>query len=98
MGELKVKVNEQTERMFRRAAMHEFGYQKGAFSLAAEQALAYWASRHENMDRLRILAAERMKDPVRAMTGILKHVKKNSVELKHEISEARASRRRHISH
>ena len=46
---MKVKIGEETEKMFREAAMHEFGFQKGSFSLAAEQALGSWAQQHREM-------------------------------------------------
>ncbi len=83
--------------MFREAAMHEFGYRKGAFSLAADQALASWAQKHQDMDKLRIMAKERIKDPIKAIEGTLKHVKMSSVELKHEASKIRAERwKKHV--
>jgi hypothetical protein len=98
MGEIKVKVKEKTERMFREAAMHEFGFQKGSYSLAAEQALGNWARKHQDLDRLRRMAREEIKDPVKSIRGILKHVKMGSVELKHEASKIRAERWRKHAH
>ena len=98
MGEIKVKIKEKTERMFREAAMHKFGFRKGSYSLAADQALGSWAQKHQNLDKLRKLAEERVKDPVKSMRGILKHVKMSSVELKHEASRIRVERWRKHAH
>ena len=99
MGELKVKIQDETEETFRRVAMHEFGFQKGSISLAANQALAQWARRHEDLNRLRKIAKEKRKDPVEAMTGMIKGIKIDSVKLKHEISKERAERwKKHVSH
>ena len=96
---MKVKIGEETEKMFREAAMHEFGFQKGSFSLAAEQALGSWAKQHREMDRLRKIAKEKIKDPVETMSGMIKGIKIDSVKLKHEVSKERAERwKRHVSH
>ncbi len=92
MGELKFKIKDETEKAFRKAAMHEFGFQKGSLSTAADQALSRWTNKHEELDKLRKMAKERIKDPVKSMRGILKHVKNSSVELQHEVSKSRSSR------
>ena len=98
MGELKLKVSDETEEKFREAAMHQFGHRKGSFSMAAERALGNWARQHENLDVLRAKAREEVKDPVGAITGMIKGIKIDSVQLKHEISKERSERwKKHVS-
>ena len=84
MGEVKFKVSDETETAFRKSAMERFGYSKGSLSEAADHALKEWA--------VRSVEVEKMADPVGAITGLLKHVKKTSVELQHEIGEIRRAR------
>lgn len=84
MGEVKVKLTDETEAIFRKNAMETFGYSKGSLSSAAEQAIKAWAGK--------LVEAEKMADPVGAIAGMLKHVKKSSVELQHEIGEIRRAR------
>ena len=48
MGEVKVKLTDDTEMAFRKAAMEKFGYAKGSLSLAAEEAIREWATRQKN--------------------------------------------------
>lgn len=84
MGEVKVKLSDEIEAVFRKRAMETFGYSKGSLSEAAEQAIEAWAGRP--------VEAEKMADPVGAITGMLKHVKKSSVELQHEIGDIRRAR------
>ena len=89
MGEVKVKLSDETEAAFRKSAMEAFGYSKGSLSSAAEQAIGAWAAAEQ-------VKAEKIDDPVKAITGMLKHVKKSSVELQHEVGairEAHARRR-----
>ena len=87
MGEVKIKLSDETEDAFRKSAMEAFGYAKGSISAAAEQAIKAWAAGQAK--------AEKMQDPVQAITGLLKHVKKSSVELQHEIGEIRAAKYAH---
>ncbi len=84
MGEVKIKLSDDTEAAFRKSAMETFGYSKGSLSEAAEQAIKAWAAGQ--------VKPEKMQDPVQAITGLLKHVKKSSVELQHEIGEIRRAR------
>ena len=44
MGEIKVKVSDETEKKFRQAAMARFGYCRGSISTAAENAFSEWAN------------------------------------------------------
>lgn len=97
MGELKVKINDKTENMFREAAMHEFGHRKGSLSLAAEKVLGSWARQHESLDRLRNSSKGNVEDPVKSLRGILKHVKTDSVTLVHESYKERGERwKKHV--
>ena len=99
MGEIKVKLSDKTEQAFRESAMHEFGFRKGSFSLAAEQALGSWAKQHEDLEGLRKNAREKIKDPVESITGILKGFKIDSVKLQHETSKWRSERwKKHALH
>ena len=83
MGLIKVVVEDSVEAQFRKTAMDRFGYAKGSLSQAAEQAFSQW-SRYENEIKKEIDA---IGDPVEAVSGMLKHVKKNSVQLQHEIKQ-----------
>lgn len=87
MGEVKIKLSDETEDAFRKSAMETFGYSKGSLSEAAEQAIKAWAAGQAK--------PEKIPDPVQAITGMLKHVKKSSVELQHEIGEIRRARYAH---
>ena len=81
MGELKIKVADVIELEFRKQAMLLFGHKKGSISVAAEQAMKNWVS-----------LETRPVTPIESLKGVLKHVKKSSVELQHEISGMRAER------
>ena len=73
---MKIILSDDVEKAFRKAAMEKFMYQKGAVSKAAGEALKNWAkesSKHKGRDS----SWDRFE-------GILKHVKKDSVELQHE--------------
>ncbi|MDO8661536.1 MAG: hypothetical protein Q7K43_06610 [Candidatus Woesearchaeota archaeon] len=76
MGLIKVMVDDVTEAVFRKAAMAHFGYEKGSLSKAADIALRQWSTFGQNETI--------MEDPVKAIKGMLRHVKKSSVELQHE--------------
>ena len=76
MGEMKIKISDATEKAFRKLAMQRFGYQKGALSEAAEEAIETWAVSYDEKE-------EDGSNPIEAISGLLKHVKKGSVELQH---------------
>ena len=78
MGEIKVKIPDDVEEAFRENAMNTFGFGKGSISFAAEEAFKDW---NETKKKSPI---KKIDDPVKAITGLLKHVKKTSVELQHE--------------
>lgn len=84
MGEVKVRLSDDTEANFRKRAMETFGYGKGSLSEAAEQAVKQWSELQSG--------GSYMEEPVKAIVGMLKHVKKSSVELQHEIGEIRGNR------
>jgi len=84
MGEMKIIIEDEIEQSFRHSAMKEFGFTRGSISNAAEQAIKEWVERHERIQKI--------DDPVEAISGMLKHVKKNSVELQHESSKIRSQR------
>jgi hypothetical protein len=85
---LKVYIEEETEKKFRKLAMELYGYGKGSLSLAAEDAIRQWLSEHESI----LKEAKIPEDPVNAMRGLLKHVEKSGVELEHEAREIRAEK------
>lgn len=86
MGELKIKLPNELEKLFRKIAMHRFGFAKGAISHAAKEAIEEWT--------------EEGAEPeinFNEMKGILKKTKKMSVELQHDawkkIAKKHAARR-----
>lgn len=76
MGEMKIKLPDELEIAFRKAAMRRFGYQRGAMSAAAKEAIMQWSAIGNGM--------ENEEDSWDSLEGIMKHVKKSSVELQHE--------------
>ncbi len=87
MGLVKVMVPEQTEERFRKSAMERFGYCRGSLSKAAEEAFNLWAEDDEFAAQVGALG-----DPIAAIEGMLKNVKKSSVELQHEIARIRSEK------
>jgi hypothetical protein len=76
MGELKIKINDETESVFRKLAMFRFGYQKGSLSEAAQEAISNWNESGET---------EKVPfDPIESISGLIKKNKKSSVQLQHE--------------
>lgn len=93
---MKISISNNAEEIFRKLAMKKFGYKKGAISMAAEEAIEDWTdSSYEDEEFFPI------KNPTEAISGLLKHVKKNSVELQHEVGDILAkkyaNRRKHFS-
>ncbi|MEK6961574.1 MAG: hypothetical protein AABX47_10495 [Nanoarchaeota archaeon] len=84
MGTIKVEVPDEIETRFRKSAMARFGYAKGALSNAASEAFGEWTREQESQKTL-----GDSENPVDAMRGLLKHVKKSSVELQHEAANYR---------
>ncbi len=77
MGEMKILIPEDLERIFRKIAMQRFRYRKGALSKAAKEAIENWTFSYSE-------ESEEKEDSWDSLVGILKHVKKSSVELQHE--------------
>ncbi len=77
MGFIKIKLPDKIENSFRKTAMEIFGYRKGAISSAVQEAIRNWES-----SKIKI---KHIDDPVEAISGLLSHVKKKSVELQHEV-------------
>ena len=85
MGIVKVDVDDEVEKAFRKSAMQRFGYGRGSLSEAAESAMKDWSKRQTDY-------SEDIENPVTMIKGILKHVKKTSVELQHDANKIRAKR------
>ncbi len=75
MSEMKIKLPDDVEKKFRRLAMKRFGYQRGAMSEAATQAIIGWSNNYEETDKDFSWVS---------LEGALKNVKKTSVQLQHE--------------
>ena len=88
MRGLKVYVDEVLEKRFRKVAMEVYGYGRGSISKAVEDAMRRWLLEHEVM----LAEIEIPEDPVKAIRGMLKHVKKSGVELQHEARSIRAGK------
>ena len=89
MGAIKVVIEDDVERRFRRVAMSRYGYGKGALSEAAEAALSEWSSNEDTE-----VEVPDFGDPVTAIEGLLRHVGASSVELQHEATKIRVKRSR----
>ena len=88
MRGIKIYLDEELERSFRKMAMEIYGYGRGSISQAAEDAIRKWVIEHEKvLEEIRI-----PKDPVKAIRGMLKHVRKSGVELQHEAQQIRAGK------
>ena len=88
MGDLKIYLPDDLKKEFKRRSMEAFGYGRGSISKAAEEAIQRWTSERETLSQ----EFPPPKDPVRTIRGMLKHIKKTSVELQHEAKKIRAER------
>ncbi|RLE52555.1 MAG: hypothetical protein DRJ26_04595 [Candidatus Methanomethylicota archaeon] len=88
MRGLKVYIDEELEKRFRRAAMEVYGFGRGSLSKAAEDAIRRWVLEHESFMKEVVIP----EDPVKAVRGMLKHVRKSGVELQHEARQIRAKK------
>jgi len=88
MRGLKIYVDEELERRFRRMAMEVYGYGRGSISKASEDAMRKWLLEHEEL----LGEVEVPDDPVKAIRGMLKHVDRSGVELQHEARRIRAEK------
>lgn len=80
MGELKIVLSQDVEAKFRRLAMARYGYVKGALSRAMEEIIKSHIKSNDGGE----LTKEDMWDD---LAGCMKHVKKGSVQLQHEIGD-----------
>ncbi len=88
MKDLKIYLPEELEKRFKKMSMETYGYGRGSISKAAAEAIRKWtAEREEILQEFKV-----PEDPIGAIRGMLKHVKKTSVELQHEASKIRAER------
>ena len=69
--------------------MENYGYSRGSLSKAAEQALRSWVQMREAS-----ASVEVPREPVKSLRGLLRDVKKGSVELQHESAGTRARKAR----
>jgi len=76
MGEMKIKISDEVERRFRKAAMQSYGYNKGSISQAAQKAITDWI-----MSNIEI---EIVEDPIKSLSGLMKNTKKSSLKLQHD--------------
>ena len=90
MAEIKVYLPDEVEAKFRKLSMETHGYGRGSISKAGTEAIERWVSERETIGE----EFSPPSDAVRAVRGLLRHVKVSSVELQHEASKLRA--RRHL--
>lgn len=84
MGRIKIQVSDETEKKFRELAMRRYGFAKGSISEAGQNAISGWIRQNDMEEIERLIHEEKIDDPVAAIDGMLKGVKKSSVELRHE--------------
>jgi len=87
MKDMKIYLPEELEKRFKKMSMDTYGYGRGSISKAATEAIRRWTTEREEISKFEI-----PEDPIGAIRGMLKHVKKSSVELQHEASKIRARR------
>lgn len=80
---LRIQLKDELARRFRKSAMESFGYHKGALSEAAEVALEDWVK------RTNIIQGKKSFSPTDMITGLLKGINIDSVELQHLASKIR---------
>lgn len=68
---------ENMEKKFRELAMRKYGFYKGSIKKAGNEAIKLWIELEEPV-------LPTIKNPINSIKGIMKHVKKRSVELQHE--------------
>jgi hypothetical protein len=88
MKDMKIYLPEELEKRFKKMSMDAYGYGRGSISKAAAEAIRRWTVEHEEILREFEIPA----DPIGAIKGMLKHVRKTGVELQHEASKIRAER------
>lgn len=88
MAGIKVYVPDDVEGEFRRLAMAFHGYGRGSISKAAEEAFRQWIRDREAL----LKEVEVPEDPVSAIRGMLKGLKRSGVELQHKARKVRVVR------
>jgi len=87
MKSLRIYLPEELERKFRKISMESYGYSRGSLSRAAAEAIRSWIRTQEPVTQVEIPS-----EPVRILRGLLRHVRKSSVQLQHEAVQIRAGR------
>jgi len=90
MKGLKVYIDEELEERFRKVAMEVYGYGHDSISKAVEDAMRRWLLEHEIM----LAEIKIPEDPIKAIRGMLKYVKKSGVELQHKARSIRVRKTR----
>jgi hypothetical protein len=85
MKPLRIYLPEELKKKFRKFSMESYGYSRGSLSRAAVEAIRSWISTRQISPQVAV-----PDEPVKALRGLLRHVKKSSVELQHEASQIRA--------
>ena len=83
---MKIYLDDELERRFRKASMETYGYGRGSISKAAEEAIRRWLRENEKL----LSEVAIPENPVKAVRGMLRHVKRSGVELQHEASQIRS--------
>jgi hypothetical protein len=87
MKPLRVYLPEELEKKFRKFSMETYGYSHGSLSKAAAEAITSWVSTRQIAAQVAV-----PDEPVKAVRGLLRLVKKSSVELQHEAAQIRAEK------
>jgi len=89
MKPLRIYLPEELEKKFRKASMENYGYSRGSLSRAAEEAVGRWVRTREASTHVDV-----PREPVKVLRGLLRDVKKGSVQLQHESAKIRARKTR----
>lgn len=81
MASIKIQIDNELAKRFRKLAMEIFGYSKGALSKAAEASIRNW------VDAVEEELKHDIKDPVNAIDGLLKNIKIDSITLQHKLKD-----------
>ena len=92
MQDMKIYIPEELAKRFKRLSMEVYGYGRGSISKAAADAIQRWTGENELILRDFPPPA----DPVKAIRGMLRHVKKSGVELQHEARFLRAKKTQQV--
>jgi len=81
-----VYVPDELDKEFKKRSMGAYGYGRGSISKAAAEAMQRWVSERDVL----VHGFKVPEDPVRALKGMLKHVRRSSVELHHDVKKIRS--------